>query len=60
MFVNSQFWLISHETAVVLVAALSVEEVEMAVWVCGNERDQGSDGFTFKFLKTFYDLMKMI
>lgn len=34
-----------------------VEEIKDAVWKCGNDKASGQDGFTFKFIKHFWDLM---
>nr|GEV72643.1 hypothetical protein [Tanacetum cinerariifolium] len=34
------------------------EEIKRAVWDCGGDRAQSPDGFTFKFFKTFWDLIE--
>ncbi|GKA36061.1 putative RNA-directed DNA polymerase, eukaryota, reverse transcriptase zinc-binding domain protein [Tanacetum coccineum] len=34
------------------------EEIKRAVWDCGGDRAPGPDGFTFKFFKTFWDLIE--
>nr|GEW11214.1 RNA-directed DNA polymerase, eukaryota [Tanacetum cinerariifolium] len=37
---------------------ISREEIKKAVWDCGGERAPGPDGFTFKFVTTFWDLIE--
>ncbi|GKA92116.1 putative RNA-directed DNA polymerase, eukaryota, reverse transcriptase zinc-binding domain protein [Tanacetum coccineum] len=37
----------------------SHEEIKRAVWECGGDRAPGPDGFSFKFLTTFWDLIKV-
>nr|GEV58519.1 RNA-directed DNA polymerase, eukaryota, reverse transcriptase zinc-binding domain protein [Tanacetum cinerariifolium] len=36
----------------------SHEDIKRAVWDYGGDRDPGPYGFTFKFIKTFWDLIK--
>ncbi|GJZ83465.1 RNA-directed DNA polymerase, eukaryota, reverse transcriptase zinc-binding domain protein [Tanacetum coccineum] len=36
----------------------SIEEIKRAVWDCGREHAPGPDGFSFKFITTFWDLLK--
>lgn len=36
---------------------LSVEEIKEAVWDCGGERTSDPDGFSFKFLKNYWDIL---
>ncbi|GJY94381.1 RNA-directed DNA polymerase, eukaryota [Tanacetum coccineum] len=36
----------------------SVEEIKNAVWDCGSSKAPGPDGFSFLFLKTYWDLLK--
>ncbi|GJR49954.1 zinc finger, CCHC-type containing protein [Tanacetum coccineum] len=36
----------------------SRDEIKRAVWDCDGDRAPGPDGFTFKFIKTFWDLIK--
>lgn len=40
-----------------LEAQFSVEEIKGTVWACGSERASGPDGFTFKFIKSFWDVV---
>nr|GEY20702.1 RNA-directed DNA polymerase, eukaryota [Tanacetum cinerariifolium] len=37
----------------------SNEEVKKAVWECGSNKAPGPDGFSFAFIKKYWDLMKM-
>ncbi|GKA16184.1 hypothetical protein Tco_0695931 [Tanacetum coccineum] len=34
------------------------EEIKKAVWDCGSDRAPGPDGFTFKFITSFWDLLE--
>ncbi|GJS95132.1 putative RNA-directed DNA polymerase, eukaryota, reverse transcriptase zinc-binding domain protein [Tanacetum coccineum] len=36
----------------------SIEEVKATVWHCGSDKALGPDGFTFKFIKKYWDLMQ--
>ncbi|KAK1409431.1 hypothetical protein QVD17_35957 [Tagetes erecta] len=40
-----------------LIAEFSTEEIKRAVWDCGDDKAPGPDGFNFKFIKTFWDLI---
>nr|GEW94644.1 transposon TX1 uncharacterized [Tanacetum cinerariifolium] len=37
---------------------VSVDEIREAVWDCGSEKAPGPDGFSFLFLKKFWELLK--
>ncbi|GKB02123.1 hypothetical protein Tco_0830212 [Tanacetum coccineum] len=39
-----------------LESPFSLEEIKIAVWECGNDKSLGPDGFTFNFIKKFWDL----
>nr|GEX67515.1 putative reverse transcriptase domain-containing protein [Tanacetum cinerariifolium] len=34
------------------------EEIKRAVWDCGGDRSPGPDGFTFKFITSFWDILE--
>ncbi|XP_076927769.1 uncharacterized protein LOC143591453 [Bidens hawaiensis] len=36
----------------------SLAELKDVVWDCGSDKSPGPDGFTFKFIKTFWEVMK--
>ncbi|GJW29125.1 transposase, MuDR, MULE transposase domain protein [Tanacetum coccineum] len=38
-------------------AQFTNKEIKYAVWSCGGEKAPGPDGFTFKFIKRFWDTM---
>ncbi|GKA49914.1 putative RNA-directed DNA polymerase, partial [Tanacetum coccineum] len=38
-------------------AQFTNKEIKDAVWSCGGEKASGPDGFTFKFIKRFWDTM---
>ncbi|GJW77897.1 putative RNA-directed DNA polymerase, eukaryota, reverse transcriptase zinc-binding domain protein [Tanacetum coccineum] len=37
---------------------LSLEEIKRVVWDCGGDRAPRSDGYSFKFFTTFWDMLK--
>nr|GEY26716.1 putative RNA-directed DNA polymerase, eukaryota, reverse transcriptase zinc-binding domain protein [Tanacetum cinerariifolium] len=37
---------------------MTVEEIKMVVWDCDSQKASGPDGFSFMFLKTYWDLLK--
>ncbi|KAK9057748.1 hypothetical protein SSX86_022586 [Deinandra increscens subsp. villosa] len=41
-----------------LVASFSKMEIKKAVWDCGSDKAPGPDGFTFAFLKKFWNLFE--
>nr|GEU30763.1 RNA-directed DNA polymerase, eukaryota [Tanacetum cinerariifolium] len=38
---------------------ISLDEVKNVVWECGSNKAPGPDGFSFAFIKKYWDLMKM-
>nr|GEX15469.1 putative zinc finger, CCHC-type [Tanacetum cinerariifolium] len=36
-------------------APISINEIKEAVWYCGGSKTSGPDGFTFKFIKHYWD-----
>ncbi|GJY95939.1 hypothetical protein Tco_0512300, partial [Tanacetum coccineum] len=36
---------------------VSLEEIKTAVWYCGSNKASGPDGFTFGFIKKYWDLL---
>nr|KAJ0196777.1 hypothetical protein LSAT_V11C700381330 [Lactuca sativa] len=57
-FINPAFKTLSTMEAIRIEAAFSLEEIKDAVWQCGSEKAPGPDGFTFAFLKKFWDTVK--
>ncbi|GJR98227.1 RNA-directed DNA polymerase, eukaryota, reverse transcriptase zinc-binding domain protein [Tanacetum coccineum] len=49
---------ISVEQQEFLECDVSNEKIKKAVWNCGSDRAPGPDGFTFKFIKTFWDVIQ--
>nr|GFC12326.1 transposon TX1 uncharacterized [Tanacetum cinerariifolium] len=41
-----------------LEAVVSMEEIKTAVWDCGSNKAPGPDGYSFFFIKRFWDLLK--
>nr|GFA94482.1 RNA-directed DNA polymerase, eukaryota, reverse transcriptase zinc-binding domain protein [Tanacetum cinerariifolium] len=41
-----------------LEAVVSIEEIKTAVWDCGSNKASGPDGYSFLFIKRFWDLLK--
>lgn len=58
MFRNSGFHKLSETNACFLEGEFSIEQVKNVVWWCGRDKSPGSNGFTFKFLKKYWDLLK--
>ncbi|KAL4561276.1 hypothetical protein LXL04_033440 [Taraxacum kok-saghyz] len=56
-FLNSNIRNISAADSDFLEAPFEVEEIKNAVWSCGSDKAPGPDGFSFKFIKHFWDLM---
>nr|GEZ89533.1 RNA-directed DNA polymerase, eukaryota, reverse transcriptase zinc-binding domain protein [Tanacetum cinerariifolium] len=38
---------------------VSLDEIKNAVWDCGSDKSPGPDGFTFGFVKRYWDLLKL-
>ncbi|GJU96960.1 putative RNA-directed DNA polymerase, eukaryota, reverse transcriptase zinc-binding domain protein, partial [Tanacetum coccineum] len=57
-FSSSQFRKLSDHEACFMESYMSVEEIKEAVWGCANSKAPGPDGFNFKFIKTFWDIIK--
>ena len=55
--VNPNIRSISMMDAIRLEAPFSMEEVKNAVLDCGGEKAPWPDGFTFKFIKKYWDLL---
>ena len=47
----------SHQNAM-LVEHFQEEEIRRAVWSCGSDKSPGPDGFNFKFIKQFWEVIK--
>ncbi|KAI3751226.1 hypothetical protein L2E82_22274 [Cichorium intybus] len=56
--VSPYFKSISMMDAIKLEAPFTLDEVKVAVWACGSDKAPGPDGFTFKFIKTYWDTLK--
>nr|GEX53940.1 hypothetical protein [Tanacetum cinerariifolium] len=41
-----------------LEVVVSIEEIKTAVWDCGSNKAPGPDGYSFLFIKRFWDLLK--
>ncbi|GJS26789.1 RNA-directed DNA polymerase, eukaryota, reverse transcriptase zinc-binding domain protein [Tanacetum coccineum] len=49
---------LSFDDANSLECMITVEEIKTAVWDCNCNKASGPDGFTFLFVKTYWDLIK--
>ncbi|KAJ9557764.1 hypothetical protein OSB04_012378 [Centaurea solstitialis] len=54
-FRSSQIRRITDAQKSYLTASFSMEELKGAVWSCGGEKAPGPDGFSFAFLRKFWD-----
>ncbi|KAJ9556808.1 hypothetical protein OSB04_011422 [Centaurea solstitialis] len=57
-FRSSQLRKISDSQKLSLVAPISEEKIKGAVWSCGGEKSPDPDGFTFAFLRKFWDTIQ--
>ncbi|KAJ0495115.1 putative RNA-directed DNA polymerase [Helianthus annuus] len=48
---------LSDEEAFGLVEPFSATEIKGAVWDCGGDKAPGPDGFNFRFIKRFWDIL---
>nr|GFA45593.1 transposon TX1 uncharacterized [Tanacetum cinerariifolium] len=37
---------------------ITIDEIKYVVWQCGNDKSPGPDGFSFKFVKKYWEIMK--
>ncbi|XP_023759467.1 uncharacterized protein LOC111907886 [Lactuca sativa] len=56
--ISNLFKSLSSEHVRLLDASFTFEEVKHAVWSCGGEKAPGPDGYTFKILRSKWDLIK--
>ena len=52
------FQTIGHHQNDMLSRRFQEEEIKDAVWGCGNEKSPGPDGINFKFIKSFWHIIK--
>nr|GEU90858.1 putative RNA-directed DNA polymerase, eukaryota, reverse transcriptase zinc-binding domain protein [Tanacetum cinerariifolium] len=55
---NPGFVSLCNEDVMMLQQKASLEEIRNAVWSCGNDKSLGPDGFSFLFIKTYWDFFK--
>lgn len=55
--ISPQFKSISMMDAIRLESPISPEEVKNAVWASGSDKAPGPDGFTFEFIKKYWDII---
>ncbi|GJR75597.1 RNA-directed DNA polymerase, eukaryota [Tanacetum coccineum] len=52
---NSTFKQLSNEQVVDLECDITYDEIKRAVWDCGTNKSPGPDGFTFDFIRTYWN-----
>ncbi|GJW01987.1 putative RNA-directed DNA polymerase [Tanacetum coccineum] len=57
-FNSSLFKRLSDLAISLLDSPFSCEEIKEAVWNCGGDKSSGPDGFTFKFIKHYWDSIR--
>ncbi|GKE03806.1 putative RNA-directed DNA polymerase, eukaryota, reverse transcriptase zinc-binding domain protein [Tanacetum coccineum] len=55
---HSSFTSLSIAESTGLESNVSSEEIKKAVWDCGSDKSSGPDGFSFRFMKRYWDLFK--
>ncbi|GJY74646.1 hypothetical protein Tco_0479077 [Tanacetum coccineum] len=49
---------LNNEDNIELEKIVTVDDIKMVVWDCGSQKAPGPDGFSFLFLKKYWDLLK--
>ncbi|GKE98926.1 hypothetical protein Tco_0022277, partial [Tanacetum coccineum] len=49
---------LNHHDYLELENNVTNDEIRMTVWDCGSQKAPGQDGFSFLFLKTYWELLK--
>lgn len=57
-FQSDLFRKLSPSDAEFIEALISIAEIKNAIWSCGSEKALGSDGFTMKFFKKYWETIK--
>nr|KAJ0191372.1 hypothetical protein LSAT_V11C800404810 [Lactuca sativa] len=58
IFSSPNFSSLDPVSSASLEAPSIVEEIKGAIWACGNEKSPRPNGFSFKFLKMYWDILK--
>ena len=56
-FRSNLFRKITDNDKLALEAPITLQEIKNAVWACGNDKSPGPDGFTFKFIKKYWEVL---
>lgn len=54
-FISPQFKKLPLHASLSLEEPISLDEVKSTIWACGSDRAPGPDGFTFAFLKQYWE-----
>lgn len=57
-FTSNDFKKLSDPEKLSLEIPFSEEEIKRAIWSCGSDKARGPDGYSFKFIKLFWDVLK--
>lgn len=57
-FTSSKFHTLEDHDRTFLEEPFTMDEIKSAVWGCGNDKCPGPDGFLFKFINTFWDIIR--
>nr|GEV35062.1 RNA-directed DNA polymerase, eukaryota, reverse transcriptase zinc-binding domain protein [Tanacetum cinerariifolium] len=55
---SNRFKMVSQHHLEILESEVSLEEIKEVVWDCGSDKSPGPDGFTFGFIKRYWNTMK--
>ncbi|GKB82717.1 putative RNA-directed DNA polymerase, eukaryota, reverse transcriptase zinc-binding domain protein [Tanacetum coccineum] len=55
---RTRFAQLDDQDVVCLESPCSLEEIKNTVWSCGSEKTPGPDGFSFKFVKKYWEVLQ--
>ncbi|GJV76710.1 RNA-directed DNA polymerase, eukaryota, partial [Tanacetum coccineum] len=55
---SNRFKMVSQHQLEILESEVSLEEIKEVVWDCGSDKSPGPDGFSFGFIKRYWNMMK--
>ena len=56
-FISSKFRILTELDRNYLESIFTIDEIKDTLWNCGNDNCPGPDGFNFKFIKNYWDII---